>query len=111
MPPLTIFTTLNDETNATALLISISAGPTAPPCGRKGKISRRYSQLCCLYVFGRALDGVAVLCGKLGDELKQGGALVFHRLAVAAEQGLVLGCQDVDPCLQLRETVSDVMHQ
>lgn len=70
-----------------------------------------YSQLCCLDVFGRALDGVAVLRGKLGDELEQGGTLVFDWLAVAAEQGLVLGCQDVDPCLQLREAVSDVMHQ
>lgn len=86
------------------------AGPTASPCGR-AEDRRRYSQFCCLDVFGRALYGVAVFCGELGDELEQGGTLVFHRFAVAAEQGLVLGCQDVDPCLQLRETVSDVMHQ
>ena len=71
----------------------------------------RYSQLCRLDVFGCALYGVAVFCGELGDELEQGGTLVFDGLAVAAEQGLVLGCQDVDPCLELRETVSDVMHQ
>lgn len=69
------------------------------------------SQFCCLDVLGGALDGVAVLCGELGDELQQGGALVLYRFTVAAEQGLVLSCQDVDPCLQLRETVSDVMHQ
>jgi len=71
----------------------------------------RYSQLCRLDVFGRALDGVAVLGGKLGDELEQSGALVFHGFTVAAEQGLVLGGQDVDPCLQLGEALSDVMHQ
>lgn len=80
------------------------------PCGG-GEESHRYSQLCRLDVFGRALYGVAVFCGELSDELEQGGTLVFNRFAVATEQGLVLGCQDVDPCLQLRETVSDVMHQ
>lgn len=70
-----------------------------------------YSQLRGLDVLGRALDGVAVLCGELGDELQQGGALVLHRLPVAAEQGLVLSRQDVDPRLQLREAVPDVVHQ
>lgn len=70
-----------------------------------------YSQLGRLDVFGRALYGVAVFRGELGDELEQGGALVFHGFTVAAEQGLVLRRQDVDPCLQVGETVSDVMHQ
>lgn len=80
------------------------------PCGRKER-RQPYSQLRRLDVFGRALDGVAVLRGKFGDELEQGGALVFHWFTVTAEQGLVLGCQDVDSRLQLREAVSDVMHQ
>lgn len=112
MPQLTIWIILNDETNAAVLLISPCTGSTASPCGRSEEWHRDYySQLCRLDVFGRALDGVAVLCGKLGDELEQGGTLVLHRFPVAAEQGLVLCCQDVDPCLQLRETVSNVMHQ
>lgn len=68
------------------------------------------SQFSCLYVLGRALDGVTVLGGELGDELQQGGALVIYRFTVAAEQGLVLGRQHIDPCFQLRQTVSDVVH-
>lgn len=77
------------------------------PCGG----GEEYPQLCRLDVLGRALDGVAVLRGKLGDELQQGGALVLHGLPVAAQQGLVLGRQHVDPRLQLREAVPDVVHQ
>lgn len=84
-----------------------SANATATPCGGE----EEYPQLCRLYVLGRALDGVAVLGGKLGDELQQGGALVLHRLPVAAQQGLVLSRQHVDPRLQLREAVPDVVHQ
>lgn len=71
----------------------------------------RHSQLSRLDVLGSALDGVAVLRCELGNELQQGGALVLHRLAVAAEQGLVLGRQHVDAGLQLGEAVADVMHQ
>lgn len=74
-------------------------------------VEEDYPQFCGLDVLGRALDGVAVLRGKLGDELQQGGALVLHGLSVAAQQGLVLGRQDVDPRLQLREAVSDVVHE
>lgn len=111
MPQLTSCITSNDETNAAVLLIFPSAGSTASPCGGERERRRRYSQLGRLDVFGRALDGVAVLCGELGDELEQGGALVLDGLAVAAEQGLVLSRQDVDPCLELGQTVSDVMHQ
>lgn len=70
-----------------------------------------HSQLCRLDVLGGALDGVAVLRGELGNELQQGGALVLHGLAVAAEQGLVLCRQHVDAGLQLGEAVPDVMHQ
>lgn len=110
MPQLTSCIILNDETNAVVLLISAVLDQQHHHVAERGR-SARYSQLCRLDVFGRALYGVAVLCGELSDELEQGGALVFDGLAVAAEQGLVLGCQDVDPCLQLGEAVSDVMHQ
>lgn len=72
---------------------------------------RRDSQLCCLDVLGCAFDGATVFCSKLGDELQQSRALIIDRLAVTVEQRLVLRCQDVDPGLQLRETVSDVVHQ
>lgn len=37
--------------------------------------------------------------------------MVFHRLPVAVESGLVLGGQHRDACLQLWETVPDVMHE
>lgn len=69
------------------------------------------SQFGCLNVLGGALDGVAVLGGELGNELEQSGALVLHGLAVAAEQGLVLCRQHIDPCLKLWEAVSDMVHQ
>ena len=69
------------------------------------------SQFSGLDVLGRALYGVAVLCGKLGDELQQRGALVVHGLSVAAQHGLVLGRQHVDPGLQLGQTVPDVVHE
>lgn len=72
---------------------------------------RRDSQLCRLDVFGCAFDGATVFCSKLGDELQQRGALIVHRLAITVEQRLVLCCQDIDPRLQLRETISDVVHQ
>lgn len=72
---------------------------------------RRDSQLRCLDVLGRAFDGATVLSSKLGDELQQRGALIIDRLAIAVEQRLVLSCQDIDPGLQLRETISDVVHQ
>ena len=103
MPQLTSCIILNDETSAVVLLIFTVLAQQHHHVAN--------SQFCRLDVFGRALDGVAVLCGELGDELEQGGALVLDWLAVAAEQGLVLGCQDVDPCLQLREAVPDVMHE
>lgn len=109
MPQLTSCIILNDETNAVVLLIFRALDQQHHHVAERER--EVYSQLGRLDVFGRALDGVAVFSGKLGDELEQGGTLVFDWLAVAAEQGLVLGCQDVDPCLQLRETVSDVMHQ
>lgn len=108
MPQLTSCMILNDETNAVVLLIFTTL---AQQHHHVAMHVHWNSQFCRLDVFGRALDGVAVLCGELGDELEQGGTLVFDRLAVAAQQGLVLSCQDVDPCLQLRETVPDVMHQ
>lgn len=60
---------------------------------------------------GSAFDGVAVVGGKLSDDLQQGGAVVFHWLAVAVESGLVLGGEHRDSSLELRETVSDVMHE
>lgn len=72
---------------------------------------RRDSQLCCLDVLGCAFDGATVFCSKLGDELQQRGALIIDRLAITVEQRLVLRCQDIDPGLQLRETISDVVHQ
>lgn len=68
------------------------AGQQHRPVAERGN----YSQLGRLDVLGGALDGVAVLCGELGDDLQQGGALVLHGLAVAAEEGLVLGRQHVD---------------
>lgn len=60
---------------------------------------KNYTQFSGLDVFGCSLNSVAVLCGELGDELQQGGALVLHRLSVAAEQRLVLSGKDVDTCL------------
>lgn len=60
---------------------------------------------------GSAFDGIAVVGGKLGDDLQQGGAVVFHRLPVAVESGLVLGGEHRDSRLELRETVPDVMHE
>lgn len=73
--------------------------------------SGRDSQLRRLDVLGCAFDGATVFGSKLGDELQQRGALVVHRLAVTVEQRLVLRRQDIDPGLQLREAISDVVHQ
>lgn len=72
---------------------------------------KKYSQFCGLDVFGCSFDCVAVLGGELGDELQQGGALVLHGLPVAAEQRLVLSGKNIDACLQLWETIPNVMHQ
>lgn len=77
----------------------------------KCRLGQRDSQLCCLDVLGSAFDGATVFCSKLGDELQQRGAFIIYRLAITVEQRLVLCCQDVDPGLQLRETISDVVHQ
>lgn len=70
-----------------------------------------YSQFRGLDVPGSAFDGVAVVGGELGDDLQQGGAVVFHRLPVAVESGLVLSGEYRDSCLELREAVPDVMHE
>lgn len=75
------------------------------------KKKKKYTQFGGLDVFGCSLDSVAVLGGKLGDELQQGGALVLHRLSVAAEQRLVLSGEDVDACLQLWQAIPNVVHQ
>lgn len=69
------------------------------------------SQFGGLDVSGRALDGVAVVAGELGDDLQQGGAVVLHRLAVAVEPRLVLGAQHRHPGLELGQTVPDVVHE
>lgn len=69
------------------------------------------SQFGGLDVSGRPLDGVAVVAGKLGDDLQQGGAVVLHWLAVAAEPRLVLGTQHRHPRLELWQTVPDVVHE
>lgn len=59
----------------------------------------------------RALDGVAVVRSKLGDDLQQGGALVLHRLPVAAQPRLELGAQCRHARLQLGQAVADVVHE
>lgn len=69
------------------------------------------SQFGGLDVSGRPLDGVAVVAGELGDDLQQGGAVVLHRLAVAVEPRLVLGAQHRHPCLEVWQTIPDVVHE
>lgn len=60
---------------------------------------------------GRALDGVAVIRGKLSDDLQQGGAVVFHWLSVAAQPRLELGTQRRHTCLELGQAVANVVHE
>jgi len=69
------------------------------------------SQLGGLDVSGRPLDGVAVVAGELGDNLQQGGTVVFYRLAVVIEPCLVLGAQRGHTGLELWQAIPDVMHE
>ena len=69
------------------------------------------TKLSSLDVPRRAVHCGHVAAGGLGDDLKQGGILVDHVLAVGVHQGLELGGHNIDPGLELRKTVSDVMHQ
>lgn len=60
---------------------------------------------------GRSLDGVAVVAGKLRDDLQQGGAVVLHRLAVALEPRVILGAQHGHAALEVGQAVPDVTHE
>lgn len=78
---------------------------------RKDNQVRWYSQLRCLDVPGCSLYGVAIICGKLGDNLQQSGAVVLHRLTIAVESCLVLGNEYCHSCFELWQAVPDVVHE
>lgn len=60
---------------------------------------------------GCALYRVAVITGKLCDNLQQGGAVVLDRLAIAVEPSLVLGTQHSHTGLEVWQAVPDVVHE
>lgn len=72
---------------------------------------RRHSQLGRLDVPGCSLDGVAIITGKLSDNLQQSGAVILHRLTVAVELRLVLGAQHRHPGFEVWQAVPDVVHE
>lgn len=74
-------------------------------------MERSDSQLGGLDVSGCSLDGVAVIAGKLGDDLQQGGAVVLYWLPIAVEPWLVLGTQNRHSRFEVWQAVSDVVHE
>lgn len=58
-----------------------------------------------------SLNCVAIITGKLGDNLQKGGAVVFHWLAIAVEPCLVLGNQHCHSGFEVRQAVPDVVHE
>lgn len=80
-------------------------------CYNESVCLKNYTQFSGLDVFGSSLDSIAVFSRELGDELQQGGTLILHRLAVAAEKRLVLSGKNVDTGLQLWQTIPNMVHQ
>lgn len=60
---------------------------------------------------GCSLYGVAIITGKLGDNLQQGGAVILYWLTVAVEPCLVLSTQHSHSGFEVWQAVPDVVHE